>query len=176
MKKRTIYIAISSLLLLSMVFCAFTFLPEVLPGDRLKVRIFLTINGKEMESQVYFKSRYENKAAEKRFVSSDKDGVYHIQLSGKEKGEYVIKFKCDSDVYQGEFKNVPVLGIDYIKPNDWCITEVDCHINLKKEDGKWIAAYRTEYSESGRGTKEAYTVRDNKILEDAESSLMCFGS
>lgn len=175
MKKRTIYFAAGGLVLLSMIFCAFTFLPEVLPGDRLKIRVSLTVDGKTMKSQTFFQSQCPGQKAEKKFASCMNDGTYHLQLPGKEKGEYIVKFKCDSNIYQRAFQKVPELGIYYIKGNDWSITTVDCHINLKKEDGRWIASYDVEYSEAGRGSKETYIVRDNKVLRNGDSSLVYFG-
>lgn len=178
MKKRVFCFGLIFVVLASTAFGIYTYLPEVLPGERIHVKIFLTVNGKKTDSQapVFFRSRYEKQEAEKKFVSREKDGAYHMKLSGKNAGQYNIKFRCDSDMYQGCFKEVPVLGVDYKKLKDWYASDIECHINLVWEDGKWIAAYRVNYTESGRGKKASYIVRDNKILESGSSSLVCFGS
>ena len=99
-----------------------------------------------------------------------------MKLSGKNAGKYNINFRCGSDMYQGCFKDVPILGVDYKKMKDWYASDIECHINLVFEDGKWIAAYKVNYTEFGRGTRDSYIVRDNKILENGGNSLVCFGS
>ncbi len=178
MKKRVFCFGLIVVVLVSAVFGISTYLPEILPGERIHVKIFLTVNGKKTDSQapVFFRSRYEKQRVQKKFITREKDGAYHMKLLGRNAGKYNIKFQCSSDMYQGCFKDVPILGVDYKKLKDWYASDIECHINLVWEDGRWVAAYKVNYTESGRGQKVSYIVRDNQILKDGSRSLVCFGS
>lgn len=177
MKKRAIYLSFVLISLFAIVFLSFFYLPELILRERIHIKIYLTVNGKECDtiSTLFLRSQFEGEKSDNEFVVKEKDGAYYFDLSGRKQGNYNIKFQCDSDTYQGNFKKVPILGISYDKLKSWYVSNIECNIDLRKEDGKWIAAYDVDYTELGRGNKNSYIVRDNKVLINGGNSLICFG-
>ena len=77
MKKRVIYLSFVLISLFAIVFLSFFYLPELILRERIHIKIYLTVNGKECDtiSTLFLRSQFEGEKSDNEFVVKEKDGA-----------------------------------------------------------------------------------------------------